>query len=99
MDSKLCCLITAYGKHNMIYESKKVYSEIRQINVLHLNAMAAAFVHAGSHSHALAFFQTGWSLYQEMVCMTVSIILKACGALTYLEYMVEIYNRWPLNLE
>ena len=91
-DSMLSCLMTAYGKCSMICESKRVYSEISQINVLHLNAMAATLVHAGCHAHALKLFQTGWSLDQEVDCITLSIVLKACGALTDLEFGRSIHS-------
>ena len=91
-DSMLSCLITAYGKCNMICESKRVYSDISQINVLHLNAMAATLVHAGCHADALKLFQTGWRLHQEVDCITLSIVLKACGALTDLEYGRNIHS-------
>lgn len=91
-DSMLACLIAAYGKCSMVCESKRVYSDISQINGLHLNVMAATLVRAGCHTYALKLFQTGWSLNQKVDCTTLSIVLKACGALTDLEFGRNIHS-------
>ncbi|XP_059662283.1 putative pentatricopeptide repeat-containing protein At3g25970 [Cornus florida] len=84
-NSMLCCLITAYGKCNRIDKSKKVFSEIDEVNMVHLNAMAGTFVRAGYHVDALKLFQTMWSLSHEVDSVSFSMILKACGALTDLD--------------
>ncbi|KAA8520860.1 hypothetical protein F0562_011533 [Nyssa sinensis] len=83
--SMLSCLITAYGKCNGIDQSKRVFADIDEVNVVHLNAMAATFIHAGYHVDALKLFQTTWNLSLEVDSVTFSIVLKACTSLTDLE--------------
>ncbi|GMQ05524.1 hypothetical protein CsSME_00050516 [Camellia sinensis var. sinensis] len=84
-DSMLSSLITSYGKCNGIDESKRVFAEIDELNVLLLNAMASTFVHSNYHFDALKLFQEAQSLSLEIDSVIFSIVLKACGVLTDLE--------------
>ncbi|KAJ6701761.1 REPEAT-CONTAINING PROTEIN putative-RELATED [Salix koriyanagi] len=80
--SMISCLITAYGRSNNMDESKRVFSEIDKVNLVHLNTMITTFVHAGYYTDALALYQTTWSSYSKVDSRTFSIILKACSAIT-----------------
>ncbi|XP_028099920.1 putative pentatricopeptide repeat-containing protein At3g15130 [Camellia sinensis] len=91
-DSMLSSLITSYGKCNGIDESKRVFTEIDEPNVLLLNAMASTFVHSNYHFDALKLFQEAQSLSLEIDCVIFSIVLKACGLLTDLELGRTIHS-------
>ncbi|XP_057978201.1 pentatricopeptide repeat-containing protein At2g33680-like [Malania oleifera] len=91
-DSVVCCLMTAYGKCNGMNESKRVFSEIDKINVVHLNAMEAALVSVGSYDDAVKLFHDTWKLDIEVDSLTFSTALKACGALTDLEHGREVHS-------
>uniref|UniRef100_A0A2N9HD66 Pentacotripeptide-repeat region of PRORP domain-containing protein n=1 Tax=Fagus sylvatica TaxID=28930 RepID=A0A2N9HD66_FAGSY len=81
-DSMVSCLIKTYGKCSGIDEVKEILSEIDKINVVHLNAMATAFVYSGCHAAALNLFCTSRISYLEVDSTIFSIVLKACGAMT-----------------
>lgn len=80
--SMVCCLITAYGRCGGIPESKGVFSEIDNINLVNINAMAAALVYAGCHADAIKLFHTSRSLHMDVDRTIFSVVLKACGAMT-----------------
>lgn len=81
-DSMVSCLIKTYGKCSGIDEAKQILSEINKIDVVHLNAMATAFVYSGCHADALNLFCASRTLYLEVDSTIFSIVLKACGAMT-----------------
>uniref|UniRef100_A0A2N9FRN0 Pentatricopeptide repeat-containing protein n=1 Tax=Fagus sylvatica TaxID=28930 RepID=A0A2N9FRN0_FAGSY len=81
-DSMVSCLIKTYGKCSGIDEAKEILSEINKINVVHLNAMATAFVYSGCHADALNLFCASRISYLEVDSTIFSIVLKACGAMT-----------------
>lgn len=89
-NSMLSSLITSYGKCNGIADSKRVFAEIDEPNVILLNTMEATFVHCNNHFDALKLFQTSWSLSREVDSQTFSIVIKACGVLTDLEVLQSI---------
>lgn len=91
-NSMLSSLITSYGKCNGINESKKVFAEIDELNVLLTNAMAATSVYAKYLFDALELFQKSWRLSLEVDSTTFSIVLKACGLLTDLELGRTIHS-------
>ncbi|KAI8017436.1 Pentatricopeptide repeat-containing protein [Camellia lanceoleosa] len=91
-DSMLSSLITSYGKCNGIDESKRVFPEIDEPNVLLLNAMASTFVHSNYHFDALKLFQEAQSLSLEIDSVIFSIVLKACVLLTDLELGRTIHS-------
>ncbi|KAF8379567.1 hypothetical protein HHK36_029007 [Tetracentron sinense] len=91
-DSMVTGLITAYGKCNGINESKRVFTEIDNIDLVHLNAMAATFTHAACHTDTLKLFRNTQKSDLEVDSITFSIALKACGALTDLEQGRSIHS-------
>ncbi|PSS11379.1 Pentatricopeptide repeat-containing protein [Actinidia chinensis var. chinensis] len=91
-NSMLSSLITSYGKCNGIDESKRVFSEIDEPNVLLLNAMEATCVHCSYHFDALKLFQKARNLSIEVDSTTFSIVLKTCGVLTDLELGRTIHS-------
>lgn len=84
-DSMATGLLTMYGKCDRIEDSRKVFDEIERRDALQVNAMAAAFVHAGYHADALKLFQSTRNSGIAIDPVTFSIIFKACGSLTALE--------------
>ncbi|KAL5718650.1 hypothetical protein ACHQM5_011530 [Ranunculus cassubicifolius] len=84
-DSMLTCLIRAYGKCDEIENMLLLFSEIYFLDVVHLNATLATLVHAGYCEEALKLFQEIWNSIVMIDGITLSVLLKACGALTTLE--------------
>ncbi|XP_056173832.1 pentatricopeptide repeat-containing protein At1g71460, chloroplastic-like isoform X2 [Syzygium oleosum] len=84
-DSMVSALITAYGKCNRVDESRKIFAKLDRIKALHLNSLMVTFVSTGYHDDALVLFQRSWHSCIAVDSMTLSILLKACGALTDLE--------------
>ncbi|KMT12050.1 hypothetical protein BVRB_5g100090 [Beta vulgaris subsp. vulgaris] len=83
-DSMISCLISSYGKCSCLDQAKKVLFMIQEINVGHLQVMAATAVTVGCPADALECFKSAMSLWSEMDGVTLSIIFKACSALTNL---------------
>ncbi|XP_058086416.1 pentatricopeptide repeat-containing protein At3g09040, mitochondrial-like [Magnolia sinica] len=84
-DSMATGLITLYGRCYGIEESKRVFDETEREDAAHVNAMAAAFVHAGYHLDAMKLFRNAQNSDREINSVTFSVVLKACSALTALE--------------
>ncbi|KAJ0104847.1 hypothetical protein Patl1_17672 [Pistacia atlantica] len=91
-ESIVSCLIITYGKCDGINESKRVFSETDMKIVVHVNALATALVYVGSHTYALEFFRTIWASDPQVDSSTFSIVLKACGAITDLEWGRAIHS-------
>ncbi|XP_057521422.1 putative pentatricopeptide repeat-containing protein At3g25970 [Amaranthus tricolor] len=83
-DSMTSCLISSYGKCSCLDKAKRVFSTTKEITVGHLQVMAAAAVSAGFPADALECFISGMNSLYEMDGVTLSIIFKACSALTNL---------------
>ncbi|EOY24832.1 Pentatricopeptide repeat superfamily protein, putative [Theobroma cacao] len=81
----MSCLITTYGRCGTTDESRRVFSEINNISVMHLNAMLSTLVNADCHVDSLDFFRNTVGSILEVDSKTFSIILKACSAMTDLE--------------
>ncbi|XP_044476515.1 pentatricopeptide repeat-containing protein At3g09040, mitochondrial-like [Mangifera indica] len=86
------CLITTYGKCEGINESKRIFFETDMKIVVHVNALATALVYVGCHSDALEFFRSIWGSCPQVDSSTFSIVLKACGAITDLEWGRAIHS-------
>lgn len=84
-DHVISCLVTSYGKCNLISESKGVFAEVYKPNIELLNAMTTTFVRASCHADALTLFRTSRCLCLEVDSTTFCTILKACGATSDLE--------------
>ncbi|KAK2630935.1 hypothetical protein EUGRSUZ_L03691, partial [Eucalyptus grandis] len=84
-DSMISALINAYGKCNRVDQSKKIFAELDQIRALHLNSLLVILMSTGYHDDALVLFQRTWHSCIAVDSTTLSILLKACGALTDLE--------------
>ncbi|KAF8027653.1 hypothetical protein BT93_E0533 [Corymbia citriodora subsp. variegata] len=84
-DSMVSALITAYGKCNRVDQSKKIFAKLGRIKALHLNSLLVTFISTGCHDDALVLFQRTWHSCIAVDSTTLSILLKACGALTDLE--------------
>ncbi|KAI5655439.1 hypothetical protein M9H77_32626 [Catharanthus roseus] len=84
-DSMLSCLMIAYGKCGGVEYLTRVFDEIGDVDLIHMNSMIGALIHCGSINDVLELFRTAWNLSYEVDSVTVSIVLKACGILTELE--------------
>ncbi|KAI3422715.1 uncharacterized protein J3R85_011795 [Psidium guajava] len=84
-DSMVSALITTYGKCNRVDQSRKIFSKLDRIKALHLNSLLVTFMSTGYHDDALVLFQRAWHSSIAVDSTTLSILLKACGALTDLE--------------
>lgn len=84
-DSIVSCLITTYGKCNGINESKMIFFEIDEMNVVHINVMTSALLNSHCHQDAMHLFQTTWNSDLKIDSRTFSTVLKACAAVTDLD--------------
>ncbi|XWS48896.1 hypothetical protein CRYUN_Cryun13aG0116100 [Craigia yunnanensis] len=89
-------LICMYGKCGKMDdasdESRKVFSDIDKISVMHLNAMLSTLVNADCHADSVDFFRNSLVSNLEVDSRTFSIILKACSAITDLEQGRAIHS-------
>ncbi|XP_050229891.1 pentatricopeptide repeat-containing protein At4g38010-like [Mercurialis annua] len=92
VDCLVSSLIITYGRCNGMDASKRIFYEINEINLVHLNAMMTAFVHGECHLEALHLFQTIWSSSLEVDGKTFSTVLKACCAMTDMEQGAAIHS-------
>ncbi|GMH22684.1 hypothetical protein Nepgr_024527 [Nepenthes gracilis] len=83
-DSMLSCLITSYSKCNRIENAKKVFAETEIMNAGHLQVVTSAAVNSSCPAVALELFKSTRSSFSESDRVTLSIVLKACSALTNL---------------
>ncbi|KAK9082585.1 hypothetical protein Scep_029056 [Stephania cephalantha] len=91
-DSMITCLIWAYAKCGEIENSKCIFSEIEQVYMVHINALASAFVHSGYHADLLKLFQEACNSEVEVNGIIFSLVLKACGAFSKLEEGKSIHS-------
>ncbi|XP_074335970.1 pentatricopeptide repeat-containing protein At3g53360, mitochondrial-like [Apium graveolens] len=85
-ESMQTCLMTSYGKCNVITESKRLFSEIDCVNIVHLNAMLSTCINAGCHADVLNIFEARWNLCLAVDHVTFTMLFKACGLLTNLDH-------------
>ncbi|KNA18175.1 hypothetical protein SOVF_073260 [Spinacia oleracea] len=83
-DSMISCLISSYGKCSCLDHAKKVLSSTQEVNIGHLQVMAATAVTAGYPADAVECFKSAMNLWSEMNGTTLSLIFKACSSLTNL---------------
>ncbi|XP_037495982.1 pentatricopeptide repeat-containing protein At2g13600 [Jatropha curcas] len=91
-DSMVSSLITTYGRCNCMDESKKLFAEISDVSLVHLNAMMTNLVHSGCYTDALQLFQETCRSCLEVDGKTFSVVLKACGAMTDMEQGRTIHS-------
>ncbi|KAF9601506.1 hypothetical protein IFM89_020301 [Coptis chinensis] len=91
-DSMVTCLIRAYGSCRDIEKATHLFSEICQIDVVHVNAILATLVHAGYYDDALKIFQDTGASNVAVDDVTISILLKSCGALAMLEQVRVLHS-------
>lgn len=91
-DSLASSLIITYGRCNNMDESKKVFSEINEVNLVHIKAMMTILVNSGRYADALNFFLTLWRSCLEVDGKTFGIVFKACGAMTDIEQGRTIHS-------
>ncbi|XP_022736318.1 pentatricopeptide repeat-containing protein At2g33680-like isoform X2 [Durio zibethinus] len=84
-DYVVSCLITTYGSCGSSDESRRVFSDIDKISVMHLNAMLSSLVNADFHADSVDFFRNAVASSLELDSKTFNIILKTCSATTDLE--------------
>ncbi|XVF51433.1 hypothetical protein PTKIN_Ptkin04bG0185200 [Pterospermum kingtungense] len=91
-DYVVSCLITTYGRCGSSDESRRVFSEIDEKKVLHLNAMLSTLINADSHAASVELFRNTVVSNLEVDSKAFSIILKACSAITDLEQGRRIHS-------
>ncbi|XVF13079.1 hypothetical protein REPUB_Repub08aG0177000 [Reevesia pubescens] len=91
-DYVVSCLITTYGRCGISDESRRVFSDIDRISVMHLNALLSTLVNADCHADGVDFFRNAMVSNLEVDGKTFSIILKACSAITDLEQGRRIHS-------
>ncbi|GAB4854792.1 hypothetical protein Ancab_023377 [Ancistrocladus abbreviatus] len=83
-NSMISCLISSYAKCNSMEDAKKVFAESVEMNAGNLHVISSAAVNAGCPTEALELFNYSRRSFFELDCVTLSIVLKACSALTNL---------------
>ncbi|KAE8671603.1 putative Nuclear transport factor 2 family protein [Hibiscus syriacus] len=91
-DYVVSSLITTYGKCGCFDESRRVFADIDETTVIHLNATLSTLVNADCHADSVDLFQNMVGLKLEVDCNTFSIVPKACSAMTDLEHGRNIHS-------
>ncbi|XP_042484691.1 pentatricopeptide repeat-containing protein At4g39530-like [Macadamia integrifolia] len=85
-------LLNFYSRCGDLSHTNQLFNQIPQKNVVTWTSMITAYVHRGSFETALHFFVKMIQSGEKPNQFTLSVVIRACTALSYIELVLQIHG-------